>query len=272
MANRAPLDHPLDLTMQSVFTYASWGITIALLIYAATAARRTRSAFPLMIVLAGTYAALYEPLYDVGFQLLFYLPGQWTVFTSFDTPQPPWTFSGYAILYAGPAMLICDRIQAGMGARDLLKAAGWTFLASFTFEAIGINGNVYEYFSAHALRVFGYPLVVGLLETTQVIALCMAATAMRRHVGEGWGLLSLFILFPFVFYGVNFGLGAPVLVAINMPVVDERLVLVATLFSMATCVAVIVGLSRLLPVAKTSPMVGARGERWRDFGSARAKA
>jgi hypothetical protein len=252
MANRAPLDHPLDLTMQAVFTYGSWAITGVLLVWAVRMSLRERSAFPVLMLLAGTCAAVYEPLYDVGFQLLFYLPGQWTVFTAYDTPQPPWTFSGYAILYAGPAMVICDRIRKGMAGSGLLRAAALVFLASCVFECVGINGGVYEYFGAHALRVFNYPLAVGVLETTMVISLCMAATALRRQVGEGWGLLSLFVLFPMVFYGVNFGIGAPILVAINMPEVSPSLVLTATLFSIAAGLAVMVGLSRLLPLGATA--------------------
>lgn len=244
MANPAPLSHPLNLTMQSVLTYGSWAITAVLLVVAVRMCLRQRSAFPVAMLLAGMYAALYEPLYDVGFQLLFYIPGQWTVFTSYDTPQPPWTFSGYAILYSGPAMFICERLKNGMGGAGLLKAAGWVFAASCLFEGIGINGGVYEYYGAHALRVMNYPLAVGVLETTMVITLCMAATALRRRVGEGWGLMSLFLLFPLVFYGINFGLGAPVLVAINMPQVNESLVLGASLFTICCGVGVIVALAR----------------------------
>jgi ABC-type spermidine/putrescine transport system permease subunit II len=112
---------------------------------------------------------------------------------------------------------------------------------------VGINGGVYEYFGAHALRLFNYPLAVGVLETTQVICQCMAATALRRHVGEGWGLLGLFLLFPFVFYGVNFGIGAPILVAINMPEVNPSVVLAASLFSIGAGIALMLGLARLLP-------------------------
>lgn len=246
MSLPAPIDHPLNLTMQAVFTYGSWAITAVLMVWAVSLSWRQRSSFPVLIMLAGMYGALYEPLYDVGFQLLFYLPGQWTVFTAFNTPQPPWTFSGYAILYAGPAMVICQRLQQGMSGRGLLVSAAWVFLASCVFEGVGINTSVYEYYGAHALRLFNYPLVVGVLETTQVICLCVAATVLRRHVGEGWGLLSLFLLFPFVFYGVNFGLGAPVLVAINMPEVNPSLVLGASLFSVAAGLLVIFGLSRLL--------------------------
>lgn len=259
MANPAPLDHPLNLTMQAVFTYGSWAITLVLLVVAVRMGRQQRSLFPVMALLAATYAALYEPLYDVGFQLLFYLPGQWTVFTAYDTPQPPWTFSGYAILYGGPALFICERIRQGMGSAGLLKAAGWTLLASCAFEMIGINTSVYEYYGAHALRLFNYPLVVGVLETAQVISFCMAATALRRHVGEGWGLLSLGLLFPFTFYGVNFGLGAPVLVAINMPEVNPTLVQLASVFSILSAVGVIVGLSRLLPQGQPRSARGATG-------------
>ena len=166
--------------------------------------------------------------------------------------QPPWTFSGYAILYAGPAVYICDRIQQGLSGHGLLRMAAWVFLASCVFECVGINGGVYEYFGAHALRIFNYPLAVGVLETTMVITLCMAATALRRHVGEGGGLLSLFVLFPVVFYGVNFGIGAPILVAINMAEVNPSVVMAATLFSVTAGLSLMVGLSRLLPLGVVS--------------------
>lgn len=248
MANPAPLDHPLNLTMQAVFTYASWGLTVALLAVAAVLAWRQRSAFPVAVVLASLCAAVYEPLYDTGFQLLFYLPGQWTVFTSYATPQPPWTFSGYAILYGAPALFICERLRAGMGGPGLLKAAAATLAASCVFEMVGIATDVYGYFGAHALRAFGYPLVVGFLETAQVACFGLAAATLRRRLGEGWSAASLFIAFPMVFYGVNFGLGAPVLVAIDTPVVDDRVVLFATLFAIASATGVVVGLSKLLPL------------------------
>ncbi len=81
------------------------------------------------------------------------------------------------------------------------------------------TSSVYEYFGAHTLRVFNYPLVIGVLETAQVIGLCTAATALRRHVGEGWGLLNLFLLFPVVFYGINFGPGALAASAIGVTAV-----------------------------------------------------
>jgi hypothetical protein len=247
MAHTAPLDHPLSLTMQAVLTYGSWTITLVLAVCALRMSLRRRSAFPVVMLFSGMVAAVFEPLYDVGFQLLFYIPGQWTVFTSFGTPQPPWTFSGYAVLYAGPALFICDRIEQGMSGQGLLKAAGLVFLASCLFEGIGINGGVYEYYGAHALRVFDYPLAVGALETTFVIALCMAATALRHRLGEGWPLLALFGLFPALFYGVNFGIGAPVLVAINMPQVNDSLVLGASLLSVGVGLMVIWLLSRALP-------------------------
>lgn len=113
------------------------------------------------------------------------------------------------------------------------------------------NAAFTGYYGAHALRLFNYPMVVGVLETAQVISFCMAATLLRRHVGERWGLLSQFVLFPMTFYGINFGLGAPVLVAINMPQVNPTLVLIGSVFSIVTALGVVIGWSRLLPVAQS---------------------
>src|SRR5690606_1652777 len=117
-------------------------------------------------------------------------------YTSFDTPQPVWTISGYAILYGANAIFICDRIQKGMSRAELYKWALITFLGSCVFEMYGINGGAYEYYGPHVFRVFEYPLVIGVLETAQVICFSFAAAELRRRTTGHLPLLLLFVLFP----------------------------------------------------------------------------
>ena len=103
---QAPIDHALNLTMQSVLTYGSWSLTLVLLFIAFSKDRRDRSPFYTLLVLAGLVGAYAEPLYDVGFMLWFYTPGIWSHFTAFGIPQPNWTHSGYVVLYSGTAMFL----------------------------------------------------------------------------------------------------------------------------------------------------------------------
>jgi len=91
-------------TAQDVLTFGSWGITFILLAVAVQLGRRERTPFYVLVVLAAMVAAFAEPLYDEAFMLYFYSThGMQTFFTAFNVPQPIWTHSGYAVLYALPA-------------------------------------------------------------------------------------------------------------------------------------------------------------------------
>jgi hypothetical protein len=234
-----PYDHPLNQTTQAVLTFASWAIAIALLVVAGYLSRKHRTPFHVLLVLSAAIAALAEPIYDIGFKLLFYTPGQWTLFTYSEIPQPVWTVSGYVTLYAGPALFICDKLLRGLDERAFWKWTAVTFLASTIFEIFGIQGGAYEYWGPHAFRVLGYPLVIGILQTTFVMLLSVCADALRRRVATQWGLTGLLILFPAVFYGVNFGIGAPTLVTIGLSPPSPQAVVIATLASITVAILVL---------------------------------
>ncbi len=110
----APTDYPLNLVTQSVLTYGSYVVTVALLGIAIVMGIRQKTPFYVLLILAAFTGAFAEPLYDTGMMLWFYTPGLWTTFTAYGIPQPVWAHSGYVVLYAGPAMFICDRITSGL--------------------------------------------------------------------------------------------------------------------------------------------------------------
>ncbi|HEY2659544.1 MAG TPA: hypothetical protein VGI79_07465 [Caulobacteraceae bacterium] len=248
----APIDHPLNLTMQTILTVGSWAITLAFLFAAFRKGRQQQTPFFLLLVIAGGIGGIFEPLYDVGFKLLFYVPGQWTMFSAFGVPQPVWTISGYVTLFSGPAMLIADRIANGMSREALQRWFAVLIVTTAAFEMTGINGEAYEYWGAHALRIFQYPLVVGVLEAAMVVTLGVAAAAFRARATSSWQLVGLVPLFLIVFYGVNFGLGAPTLVAIALSPASPILVSAATLLSIAMAAAAVWSLSLTLPSSRTS--------------------
>jgi hypothetical protein len=192
-----------------------------------------------LLICAGGVAAFGEPLYDLGFKLLFFTPGQWTLFTYDKIPQPVWTVSGYVTLYSGPAIFICERLARGIDAVAFWKWAGFVFLASATFEIVGIQGQAYTYWGPHAFRIFGYPLAVAVLETTFVMVFSVLANEYRRSIPAGWGLIGLFALFPGTFYFINFGIGAPVLVAIGLSPSSPGLVAIASLASIGAALCIL---------------------------------
>jgi len=207
----AVTQHHLNLTGQNVLTFVSWALTIILLAVTIEMGRRERSPFYVLIVLAAMAGAFAEALYDEAFSLYFYSThGMQTFYTVFDVPQPVWTHSGYAVLYALPAVLITYRIRRGLlTPRALYAWAGVEFGISCVFEMTGINIGTYTYWGPHVLRVFHYPLVIGVLEAAQTICFAAAASQLRQRATSRWGLLGLFALFPATFFGRTSAPGPP---------------------------------------------------------------
>ncbi|WP_131772073.1 hypothetical protein [Candidatus Protofrankia datiscae] len=190
--------------------------------------------------------------------------GMYTHFTAFGIPQPIWTHSGYAVLYAAPALTIARRIRLGTLTRNGLFAwAGVELLMSCTFEMIGINGGAYTYWGPHELRVFDYPLVIGVLEAAQVMLFAVLAALLRERARNPVGLLGLFVVFPCTFFMANFGAGAPVIIALHLEDTSRLLVVLASLLSIAFAAAAVRGASLFLPPAaghrETAPVDGPGG-------------
>jgi hypothetical protein len=251
----APVDHPLDLLTQDILTYGSWGLTLVLLGVAVHLGRKERTPFYVLVVLASMVAAFAEPLYDTAMQLYFYSGDKmYTHFTAFDVPQPIWTHSGYAVLYAAPALAIAYKIrQRTLTANGLLAWAGVELTMSCVFEMVGINGGAYTYWGAHEFRIFDYPLVIGVLEAAQVICFAVGASILRERSSCHLSLLGLFVLFPFTFFGANFGAGSAVIIALHLEDPSRLLVGLASLLSMGFAVVLIRAAGSLLPVANGVP-------------------
>tara|TARA_B100000378_G_scaffold233676_1_gene199449 strand:- start:17443 stop:18285 length:843 start_codon:yes stop_codon:yes gene_type:complete len=232
-----PIDHPLNLTTQAILTWGSWGLTAVALLIAARLGVRERTPFYVLLILAAMFGAFAEPLYDEGLMLWFYEPGIWSHFTAFGVAQPNWTHSGYAILYGSAAMIITKSIHDGA----ISKNSVYIFFAleltmSCVFEMFGINGiggGAYEYWGPHVFRLFNYPIIIGILEATQVICFSLAAIELRQRATHPAHLLGLFAIFPMTFYAANFGIGGPVIIALHLdaPATSTAFVTFGTLLS-----------------------------------------
>jgi hypothetical protein len=244
-----PVDHELNLTMQAILTNVSWVLTAMLLVIAIWLGMRERTSFYAFMVLAAGVGAFAEPLYDVAMTLYFYsTPGMWTHFTAFDIPQPIWTHSGYVVLYAAPAIYITRQIARDtMTRQTLFFWAGITLLESAAFEMIGINGGLYTYWGPHVFQIFQYPLVIGVLEATQVICFAIAASVLRDRHTSLWQLLGLFVLFPCTFFMANFGAGWPTIIAVHLKHTSTLAVTAATVVSIGFAVVLVRAAASFLP-------------------------
>jgi hypothetical protein len=252
----APIHHHLNLTGQNVLTIASWVLTGVLFVVAVGLARREKgSPFYVLMVLASMVAACAEPLYDTGFSLYFYSThGMQRSFTAFGVPQPVWAYSGYAVLYAAPAIYIVRKIQqGGLTRRGLFAVAGVEFLMSCVFEIAGINMGTYTYWGPHVLRIAHYPVVIGILETAQVVCFAVAAAHLRERARNVWDMCALFVIFPCTFYLANFGAGAAVIIGIHAQHTTQAIVYLTTVASIGCAAALIRLAASLLPGAGSAP-------------------
>jgi hypothetical protein len=249
-----PVDRPLNLTAQDFFTYGSWILTAALLIFTIVLWRRERSPYYLLMVVAAMVAAFGEPLYDEMMALYFYNVDQagnfvlQSTFTAFNIPQPNWAHSGYAILYGFPAVYIARMIHLGtMTKTKLYAVAALSFVESCAFEMIGINAGAYAYWGPHVFRVFDYPLVIGMLEMAQVMVFAVAAAELRKRVREPWQLAAVFMVFPFTFVAANYGGGMAMIVGLHAENASEFIRYATTLISMGCAVLLVRLAASFLP-------------------------
>ena len=248
----------LNLFWQSVFTWASWGIVLIMLIIAARMGLRQRTPFYFIAVLAAGVGAYVEPLYDVAFDLWFYdfsngvSGAMWSHFTAFGIVQPNWTHSGYMILYSSACLYAGKMLYDGRATKSTLFLI-WLaeITASCVFEMIGTGTGVYTYYGPYVMRLWNYPLVIGVLEGTQVILFTVLAVQFWRRVSSPIGLLGLFAIFPITMMGANCGLGAPIVIALHLSDAEfsQGMIWAATILTMGLCTLAVYGASKFIPSA-----------------------
>src|SRR5690606_23047784 len=140
----------------------------------------------------------------------------------------------------------------------LYQWAAGTLLASMAFEIIGINGGTYTYWGPHVLRIFEYPLAIGVLEMAQVMCFSIAAAELHRRSTHPLAPLALFAIFPCTFYLANFGAGSPLIIALHVDQPSTLLVAIGTIISIGFALLLVHFASKLLPAANTHAAPAAR--------------
>lgn len=251
------MSRELDTAWQNVFTFASWAIVLIMIVIAVQLGRAHRTPFYLFAILAAGVGAFAEPLYDVAFDLWFYdahadgSPGAMqSHFSAFGVVQPNWTHSGYIILYAMVALYAGKKMYDGtLTHKGLFLIWGAEIVTSCIFEMIGTGTDVYTYYGPYELRLWNYPAVIGVLEGTQTVLFTVLAVQIWRRVNTASGLSALFVAFPITMFGANFGIGAPIIIALHLDEGDFNTAFVwaATFLTMGMCAVAIRGASLFLP-------------------------
>lgn len=242
-----PFDAPLNLAMQTVATIVLWALTAVLLAYAVRQSVRDRSAFPVVLVLAVAVGSIIEPLYDISYHLLWHIPGQWTLFTSFDLPQPVWVMPAYVVVFGAPALFLYKAFaEKGTTLSTIFKFAGFTAFTTAVFEITAINLDLYQYYGEHPMRFLGYPMWIAFMEAAQITGFAILAAALERRSTREWHCLALFVIFPANFAFDTLGAGFPTIITINATDPSTLLIWVTGFISIAFAATALWWTSQLL--------------------------
>jgi hypothetical protein len=223
-------------------------------VWAGRMAKERRSITPVAIVVAVAVGTLNEAAWNTLYHLVWYIPGQWTLWTSFGIPQPVWMMGMYTTIYAGPALWFWQKADAGTLTREL--AARSVLVASAAIgilEIAVISGGVYSYYGdppfALDLGDGKYPLYAAVMEGC-FITVFSVAVARIGPVLRGWGgaLLTLPV-FSFLFCAVFFGGGMPLLVVTNASDVPSAVMYAGALAAIALTLSMVWLVLHLLPTA-----------------------
>ena len=230
--------HHLNLTMQTVATVMLWAGTAGTFTWAVVLGRRTRTVLPVCLVLAVAAGSVLEPVYDLLYHLLWWTPGQWTLFTALDVPQPVWVMPAYVMVFALPALLTYRALAAGTSTARVFRLAGLLTLTTAAFETIANNVDLYGYYNEAAWRVLRYPLWIAFMEGAQITGYAVLCAVLQRRRTSEWQCLALFAVFPANFGFDVIGAGFPTLIAQNARHVDTVVLQLSAVLSVgfaATC-------------------------------------
>jgi hypothetical protein len=204
---------------QTLLTVAVFVVLAGLLVWAYRMGRARGTVTPVVMVFAIAVGTLNEAAWNTLFHLYWYVPGQWTLWTSFGIPQPVWMSGMYTAIYGLPALWAWQQADAGRLTRQVVgRLLVASVLVIGVLEMAVIAGGVYSYYGPTPFAVdLGdgkYPLYCAVMEgafiTVFAIVMARLGPALKR-----WGALLTLPVFSMLFCAVFFGGGMPILVVIN---------------------------------------------------------
>lgn len=239
---------------QTLLTVAVFVVLAGLLTWAWRMGRARGSVAPVVMVLAIAVGTLNEAAWNTLYHLYWYVPGQWTLWTSFGIPQPVWMSGMYTAIYGIPALWAWQQADAGrltrQAAARLLAAA---VLAIGVLEMTVIAGGVYSYYGPTPFAVdLGdgkYPLYCAVMEGAFITVFAVVMARLGPVLKGASALLTLPV-FSMLFCAVFFGGGMPVLVVINGSGASDAVLYGGAVVGVALTLTMVWLTSFLLPSAR----------------------
>jgi hypothetical protein len=202
-------------TAQTIETIACWGVAALVILWAYKMSRRRGNWLPMAVPLAAAINSLNEPLFDRGYHLFWYAPGQWKLISTFGFPQPVWVMSAYIVVYATPCLFVMQQMERGRSREWAYKAFAVASLAVATWESLAIYAGTYTYYGDHPFRAGKYPAWLGLMEGAHMITWGILIAALTPILVKGVRPLLAVPIFGLSFCSVMFAAGAPGLAVTN---------------------------------------------------------
>ncbi len=217
-----PGDLPdLNTALQTGVTVVLWALSAALLVQAVRIYRRDGSPLAVLLWFAIAVGSLIEPLYDIAYHLFWHVyddagtDAQWTLFTSFDLPQPVWVMPAYVVVFAGPVIFMYEGLAEAASLRRIFRFAGITAFTTWFFETLMINLHLYSYWGKQPTDLLDYPVYISFMEAAQITGFAILVALLSRRATKTIHLAAVFVLFPANFAFTTLGAGFPALIAIN---------------------------------------------------------
>jgi hypothetical protein len=247
----APIRAVNDLA-QTLETIGCWAVAGLVILWAYKMSRRRGNWLPMCVPLAAAINSFNEPLFDDGYHLFWYGPGQWKLFSTFGYPLPVWVMAAYIVVYATPALFIMQQTERGKSREWVYKFFGVASLGVATWESLAIYAGTYTYYGDHPFRAGKYPAWLGLMEGAHMVTWGILLAALTPILIKGVRPLLAVPIFGISFCSVMFAAGAPGLAVTNAdPMPTWGLYVGATASMALACVTVWLA-AQLLPSERGS--------------------
>lgn len=208
------LAHSMPAGWQAVFTLAMVVPTIGLIGVVLRYWRRRGDVIPALCLIGGALGSLVEPMVDRVALCWYPRHGAWTMFEMYGMTIPWLVLPGYTWMMGGFTAIVYVMLRRGASSGDVFRLYGGFILINAAVEIPSVHTGVYYYYGHQPLRIFGWPMWWGFINTAiGVVAGCLIFALRDRLTARS--LLLIIPLVPIVDAGVNAGAGFPLFDALN---------------------------------------------------------
>ena len=203
-----PLEMPMPATAQTGWEIVAGLIVVYTIYFFVKEARDTRSLFPIYFWLGTFILGFGEALVDIAMGCFYPEVGQNMAYKMYGREIPIASYMGYVGGIAPAMYLVAKRIEEGATSAFIWKGFWLMGLGTAVYELITINLGLWTYYGVHPMRVFNYPLGIGVCNGAAFI-LCSVTVAKMRPYLTGSRQYMALLLLPIVFIAGEFGAGWP---------------------------------------------------------------